>query len=76
MRLVLGGLIGPAANMSLYQGCSKLLQTSDRAGNGTEEIIRSLPAGTYAVRLVGSALAGDGHHSPDDQEARQRRPAC
>ena len=52
MRLVLGALSVPA-NMSLYQGCTKLLQTSDRSGLGSEEIIRTLPAGTYAIRLTG-----------------------
>ncbi len=52
MRLVLGALSVPA-DMRLYQGCTKLLQTSDRTGLGSEEIIRTLPAGTYAVRLHG-----------------------
>ena len=40
--------------MDLYSGCSTLLQSSDRGGNGSEEIIRSLAAGTYAVKLTGS----------------------
>jgi PKD repeat protein/glucose/arabinose dehydrogenase len=52
VRLVLGDLSVPA-KMSLYQGCTKLLQSSDRAGLRTEEIDRTLPAGTYAVRLSG-----------------------
>ena len=37
--------------MDLYSGCSTLLQTSDRAGNGAEEIIRSL-VGRYVRREV------------------------
>ena len=53
----------PAGGLELYQGCSKLLQTSDRAGNGSEEIIRSLPAGTYGVRLVGSATPETANHT-------------
>ena len=61
-RLALGGLT-TGGRMELYQGCSKLLQTSDRAGNGSEEIIRSLPAGTYGVRLVGSATPETANHA-------------
>jgi len=50
---VLGDL-AVAGRLELYRGCTTLLQTSDRAGTGAEEIIRSLPAGTYAVRTSGS----------------------
>ena len=53
IRLVLGDLT-TGGRMDLYSGCSTLLQSSDRAGNGAEEIIRSLAAGTYAVKLSGS----------------------
>jgi hypothetical protein len=38
----------------LYQGCTKLLQVADRTGTSTEEIIRSLPVGSYGVRVVGT----------------------
>ena len=48
------GDLTTGGRMDLYSGCTTLLQTSDRAGNGAEEIIRSLPAGTYAVKLSGS----------------------
>ena len=51
--LVLGDLT-TGGRMDLYSGCSTLLQSSDRAGNGPEEIIRSLSAGTYAVKLTGT----------------------
>ena len=60
-RLVLGGLT-TGGRIELYQGCSRLLQVSDRAGNGSEEIIRSLPAGSYGVRLVGSATPETANH--------------
>ena len=53
IRLVLGDLT-TGGRMDLYSGCSTLLQTSDRGGNGFEEIIRTLPKGTYAVKLTGS----------------------
>ena len=53
IRLVLGDLTD-GGRMDLYSGCTTLLQSSDRAGNGAEEIIRSLAAGTYAVKLSGS----------------------
>ena len=53
MRLALGDLT-TGGRLDLYRNCSTLLQTSDRAGNAAEEIIRSLPAGTYAVKLSGS----------------------
>jgi hypothetical protein len=55
VRLVLGDLSVPA-RMELYTGCSTLLQVADRAGTGSEEIIRRLPAGTYGLRLVGNGL--------------------
>ena len=55
VRVVLGDL-STSARLELYRGCSTLLQRSDRSGTAAEEIIRSLPAGTYAVRLVGSAV--------------------
>ncbi len=53
IRIVLGDLT-TGGRLDLYSGCSTLLQSSDRAGNGAEEIIRSLSAGTYAVKLSGS----------------------
>ncbi len=61
MRLALGDLT-TGGKLYLYQNCSTLLQTSDRAGNGAEEIIRSLPAGTYAVRLTGSGTGSTPPH--------------
>jgi PKD repeat protein len=62
VRIVLGDLTSQG-RLELYQGCSKLLQASDRAATGSEEIIRSLPAGTYGVRLVGSATPETADHS-------------
>ena len=56
VRIVLGDL-AVAGRLELYQGCSTLLQVSDSPGSHTEEIIRSLPAGTYAVRLSGSGTS-------------------
>lgn len=56
VHLVLGNL-PVAGRMDLYKGCSTLLQTSDHGGTATEEIIRSLPAGSYAVRLSGSGTS-------------------
>jgi PKD repeat protein/glucose/arabinose dehydrogenase len=53
VRLVLGDL-PTTARLELYQGCTKLLQVADRGGTGTEEIIRSLPVGSYALRVVGT----------------------
>ncbi len=53
VRLILGNLPVPG-KMDLFKGCSTLLQTSDRGGNASEEIVRSLPAGSYAVRLSGT----------------------
>ena len=53
MRIGLGDLT-TGGRVDLYSGCSTLLQSSDRAGNSAEEIIRSLPAGTYAVKFSGS----------------------
>jgi hypothetical protein len=53
IRLVLGDLT-TGGRMDLFSGCTTLLQSSDRAGNGAEEIIRSLAAGSYAVKLSGS----------------------
>lgn len=56
VRLALGDLT-TGGRMDLYKGCTTLLQTSNRAGNTAEEIIKSLAAGTYAVKFSGS---GDG----------------
>ena len=53
VRIALGDLT-TGGRLELYRGCSTLLQTSDRAGNGAEEIIRNLAAGTYAIKLSGS----------------------
>ena len=75
MRLVLGALSVPA-NLSLYQGCTKLLQTSDRPGLGSEEIIRTLPAGTYAIRLNGQGSPTTPAARPADAEAGQRGPTA
>jgi hypothetical protein len=58
MRLVLGDLT-TGGRMDLYNSCSSLLQTSDRSGNASEEIIRSLPAGTYSVRFSGSGTTAN-----------------
>ena len=40
------------ASIKLYQGCSTLLSTSDNPGGHTEEIIKSLKAGSYAVKIT------------------------
>ena len=53
VRLVLGDLATPG-RMTLYSGCSKVLEVSDYSGLIPEMIIRRLPAGSYAVRLSGS----------------------
>jgi glucose/arabinose dehydrogenase/PKD repeat protein len=58
VRMVLGDLSG-SGRLALYQGCSKLLAVSDRAGSGAEQIIRNLAAGTYAIRLSGSESTSD-----------------
>ncbi len=55
-RLVLGALPVDGI-LSLYSGCSTLLATSNTAGLHWEEIVRSLSAGSYALKLstVGGA---------------------
>ena len=40
------------ARLELYSGCSTLLASSDQAGTRFERISRSLPAGTYRVRVL------------------------
>jgi len=62
VRLALGDLT-TGGRLDLYSGCSTLLQTSDRSGNGAEEVIRSLPAGTYAVKLSGSGTGTTPQHA-------------
>ena len=39
------------ASLRLYAGCTTLLAAQDRSGTSAEEIIRSLPAGTYAIKV-------------------------
>lgn len=41
------------AMLQLYHDCSTLLATSDHTGTAPEEIIRTLAAGTYAIRIAG-----------------------
>jgi hypothetical protein len=43
------------ASLRLYEGCTTLLAAQDRAGTASEEIIRTLPAGTYAVKVTPTA---------------------
>ena len=50
IRIVLGDLPA-AASLTLYKGCATVLQTANRGGTATEEIIRRLSAGTYAVKV-------------------------
>lgn len=51
IRIVLGDLPA-AASLTLYRGCATVLQTANRGGAATEEIIKSLPVGTYAVKVT------------------------
>ena len=53
VRIVLGNL-AVGARLQLLKGCSTSLALVDRAGLATEEIVKSLAPGTYAIRLVGS----------------------
>ncbi|HEX7472506.1 MAG TPA: FxLYD domain-containing protein, partial [Candidatus Limnocylindrales bacterium] len=52
VQVVLGDLPSDE-KLQLYHGCSTLLGTSDHSGTAPEEIIRTLPAGTYSVRVAG-----------------------
>ena len=52
--------------MDLYSGCSTLLQTSTAAGTAPRRSIRSLAAGTYAVKLTGSGTATHAAVRPPD----------
>lgn len=62
VRFVLGDL--PAdASLKLYKGCSTLLDTADRSGTGSEEIIRSLPAGTYALKVTAKGTSSSDPYS-------------
>ncbi len=56
VRLVLGNL-SSGGQLALYSGCTKLLESSDHSNNSPEVIIRSLSAGSYAVRVSGSGTA-------------------
>ena len=56
--------------MSLYSGCTKVLEVADYGGTTPELIIRQLPAGSYAVRLAGSG----GTASPTYSFLMQRMP--
>ena len=47
------------ARLSLYKGCSTLLASSDRAGTHTEEIVKSLSAGTYALKITSLGSSSD-----------------
>ena len=50
VQVVLGDL-PHNAKLQLYHACGALLATSDHSGVVPEEIIRTLPAGTYSVRV-------------------------
>ena len=69
VRLVLGDLTA-GGRMSLYSGCTKVLEVSDYGGSTPELIIRKLPPGSYAVRLAGSG----GTASPTYSFLMQRMP--
>ncbi len=60
VRLLLGDL-PTAASLTLYQGCSTELAFQNRGGNATEEIVKLLSAGTYAVKVTST---GAGSSSP------------
>jgi hypothetical protein len=50
--------------LELWEGCSVAIETSDRSGLSYEEILRSLPAGTYSVRVLGhGAFDPTAHYS-------------
>ena len=73
VQIVLGDLPA-AASLKLYKGCSTLLATSDRGGTATEEIIKSLPKGTYAVKVTSKgASSDDPYYAP---HRAGRRAAC
>ncbi len=65
---ILLGNLPQAASLKLYKGCSTLLATSDRSGNGTESIVKSLSKGTYAVKI-----SAKGTGSTDSYALRIRR---
>ncbi len=67
VRIVLGNL-PEDASLSLYSGCTKLLSTSDRGGNATEEIFKTLAKGSYAVKITTKGVA-----SPDSYALSIRR---
>ena len=69
VRLILGDLTA-GGRMTLYSGCTKVLEVSDQRGTAPELIIRRLPAGSYAVRLAGSG----GTASPAYSLLMQRMP--
>jgi hypothetical protein len=50
-RFVVGHL-PTTAKVELWSGCSTLLATSDAPGTHWEEILRSLPAGTYGLEVI------------------------
>lgn len=56
VRIVLGDL-PQAASLTLYKGCTTLVASSDRAGTGTEELMRTLSSGTYAVKVSAKGTA-------------------
>jgi len=48
-----------AASLKLYSGCSKLLATSDRTGTHSEEIVKYLAKGTYAIKVTSKGSSSD-----------------
>jgi glucose/arabinose dehydrogenase len=55
--------------LELWNHCTTLIAASDGAGQASEQIIRSLPAGTYSVRV-----SGHGASDPTDHYALRVRP--
>lgn len=58
-RAVLGHL-PTTASLELWSGCSTRLVASDMPGTNWEEILRTLPAGTYALKVTDTGGASPG----------------
>jgi glucose/arabinose dehydrogenase/PKD repeat protein len=69
IQILLGDL-PQAASLKLYKGCSTLLATADRSSFHSEEIIKSLPKGSYAIKI-----SAKGTGSTDSYAFRIRRLA-
>jgi len=54
VRVVLGDL-AVGARVELYRGCSTLITGVDQGGTTPEELFRTLPEGSYAVRVIGKS---------------------